>query len=116
MGPEKLPGDLEPELIETAEGGQVRAGEGNVRHVEVFQMGGIRTSIIGRPRRLPALDAPTRATPSIVKSLKSPRGMSHNGREVQSARFGEMSRMASCGRAISDRNTFSRMKGYASNP
>ena len=53
MGPEPLPGDLEPELVQTAEGGQVRASEGSVRHVEVFQMGGVRTSIIGRPRPLP---------------------------------------------------------------
>jgi len=48
-----LPDDLQPELLETAERGQVRASEGSVRHVEVFQMGGMRTSIIGRPRRLP---------------------------------------------------------------
>jgi len=33
-----LPGHLEPELVEAAERGQVRADEGSVRHVEVFQM------------------------------------------------------------------------------
>ena len=68
IGLEPLPGDFEAELVEAGERGQVRASEGSVRHVEVFQMGGVRTSNIGRPRRLPALDAPTRATPPIVKS------------------------------------------------
>jgi hypothetical protein len=54
---EALPGDNEAELVETAEHGQVRAIEarrGSVVHVEVFQMGGVRTSIFGRPRRLPS--------------------------------------------------------------
>jgi hypothetical protein len=51
-----LAGDLEPELIEAAKRGQVGAGEvrrrGSVVHVEVFRMGSVRTSILGRPRRL----------------------------------------------------------------
>jgi hypothetical protein len=51
---EALAGDLEAELVESAERGQVRASEGSVRQVEVFQMASVRTSIIGRPRRLPA--------------------------------------------------------------
>jgi hypothetical protein len=53
---ESLPGDLEAELVESAEHGQIRAGEarprGSVRHVEVFRMGSVRTSILGRPRHL----------------------------------------------------------------
>ena len=48
-----LPGHLQPELIEAAERGQIRASEGSVRHVEVFQLGSVRTPIIGRPRPLP---------------------------------------------------------------
>ncbi|EFP56684.1 hypothetical protein HMPREF0321_0317 [Dermacoccus sp. Ellin185] len=52
-GLEALTGGLKAELIQAAEHGQVRVGEGSVRHVEVFQMGSVRTSIIGRPRRLP---------------------------------------------------------------
>jgi hypothetical protein len=48
-----LPGYLQSELIEAAERGQIRASEGSVRHVEVFQLGGVRTPIIGRPRPLP---------------------------------------------------------------
>ena len=51
-----LAGHHQAELIEPNERGQIRAGEarnsGNVRHVEVFRMGGVRTSILGRPRPL----------------------------------------------------------------
>ena len=43
---------LQTEVIQPSERGQVRASEGSVRHVEVFRMGGVRTSIIGRPRPL----------------------------------------------------------------
>jgi hypothetical protein len=49
---EPLPNDLEPKLVETGERGQVRASEGSVRHVEVFQMGRVGTLIFGRPRPL----------------------------------------------------------------
>ena len=52
-GSHALPGHLQPELIEAAERGQIRASEGSVRHVEVFQLGSVRTPIIGRPRPLP---------------------------------------------------------------
>ena len=45
--------DKQAELIQTGEGGQVRASEGNVRHVEVFPMGSVRTPIMRRPRPLP---------------------------------------------------------------
>src|SRR3954463_11780267 len=70
-----------PELIEPAEHGQVRAREarprGSVRHVEVFRMGSVRTSILGRPRPLPG---PRRAehraridvTPRTPSTVKSP--------------------------------------------
>ncbi|WP_207085708.1 hypothetical protein [Nocardioides sp. S5] len=53
MGVKALAGDLKAELIEPAKLGQIRASEGSVRQVEVFQMASVRTSIIGRPRRLP---------------------------------------------------------------
>ncbi len=49
---QSLADDFQAEVIETSERGQVRASEGSVRHVEVFRMGGVRTSIIGRPRPL----------------------------------------------------------------
>jgi hypothetical protein len=51
---EPLPDDFKTELVKPAERGQVRAGEGSVKHVEVFQMGSVRTSIFGRPRPLPS--------------------------------------------------------------
>ena len=54
---EALPGHLQSEFVEAAESRQVSAGEarptGSVRHVEVFRMDGVGTSIIGRPRPLP---------------------------------------------------------------
>ena len=48
-----LPGSFEPKLIEPAERSQVRRQEGSVGHGEVFRMGSVGTSIIGRPRPLP---------------------------------------------------------------
>src|SRR5690606_22851118 len=62
VGLEALPGHGQTELIETAERGEVRGREGSVGHVEVFRMGGVRTSIIGRPRPISA--SPLRAPPS----------------------------------------------------
>ena len=50
---EPLPEHLKAELVQSAERGQVRASEGSVRQVEVFRMGGVRTSIFKRPRPLP---------------------------------------------------------------
>jgi hypothetical protein len=53
---EPLPHGFEAELVESAERGQVRAGEarmrGSVRHVEVFRMRRVGTFILGRPRLL----------------------------------------------------------------
>ena len=48
-----LAGDFEAELVKACERGQVRAGEGSVRHVEVFQMRCVGTYIFGRPQPLP---------------------------------------------------------------
>ncbi len=44
---------LQAKLVEAAKRGQVRASEDSVKHVEVFRVGGVGTSIIGRPRPLP---------------------------------------------------------------
>ena len=67
-----LPDDLETKLIQTAERGQVRTGEGSVRHVEVFRTGGVRTPIIGRPRPLPGQRHARPTTPSFAKSQINP--------------------------------------------
>jgi hypothetical protein len=53
IGIKSLAGHLQPELVQTGERRQVRGREGSVRHVEVFQMAGVGTSILGRPRPLP---------------------------------------------------------------
>ena len=45
--------DLQPQLIQTCESGQIRANKGTVQHVEVFPQGCVRTPIIGRPRPSP---------------------------------------------------------------
>jgi hypothetical protein len=41
---------LQSEIVQTRERRQVRTGEGSVGQVRVFQMAGVETSIIGRPR------------------------------------------------------------------
>lgn len=61
-GLEALPHRFEAKSIEPAERGKVRRQKGTVGQVEVFRVGGIGTSIIGRPRPLPANDAPPAAT------------------------------------------------------
>src|SRR5674476_1172560 len=52
-GLDALPDHDQAELVEAGERGQVGDRECSVGHVEVFQMAGVRTSIIGRPRPLP---------------------------------------------------------------
>src|SRR5690349_9106912 len=75
VGFHALTGHRQTKFIEAAESGHISASEaratGSVVHVEVFRMGGVGTSIIGRPRPLPGNDAPTTATPSTAKSLKT---------------------------------------------
>ena len=41
-----LPSRDEPELIQTAERSQVNRSEGSVKHVEVFRLAGVGTSIL----------------------------------------------------------------------
>ena len=43
----------EPQGIQVQKGRQLRAGEGGLRHVEVFQLPCMTVSIVGRPRPLP---------------------------------------------------------------
>jgi hypothetical protein len=74
IGLEPLPSDFQTELLKPAERGQVRAAKGSVRHVEVFQMGSVRTPIIGRPRPFPAptrrAPAPNGVAPSLHRQLR----------------------------------------------
>ena len=65
---------LQPQAIQARERAQVRAIRGSSGHVEVFQMDGVGTSIIERPRPLHNHDTPNPAqhpntpTPSHAKS------------------------------------------------
>ena len=68
VGVQALTGHDEAELVQPAELGQVRAGEGNVRQVEVFWMVGVGTSIFRGPRRLYATTPAASTTPSSVMS------------------------------------------------
>ena len=72
-----VPGDVladagEVEGVESAECREVRGRESRLGHVEVFRMDCVRTSIIGRPRRLSgqrrAVFWNHRSTLSITKS------------------------------------------------
>ncbi len=53
IGFDQLAGGSQSQPVELAEGVEIRRSEGSVGHVEVFRMGSVGTSIIGRPRRLP---------------------------------------------------------------
>lgn len=52
LGREALTDGDQTEFVQAREGRQIGAVEGSVGHVEVFLMASVRTSIIGRPRRL----------------------------------------------------------------
>jgi hypothetical protein len=49
---QEWPGGFEAELVQAAELGQVTVMESSVGHVEVYQMAGVGTSILERPRPL----------------------------------------------------------------
>jgi len=66
-----LPDGFKAKVIQAAEGGQVRASEGSVGHVEVFRMGGMRTLILEGLDPHSASDAPTPPALWIAKSQKS---------------------------------------------
>jgi hypothetical protein len=51
---EVLPDGAQGELVQSAKGGQIRVGKSSLGHVEVFLMGSVGTSILGRPRPLSA--------------------------------------------------------------
>ena len=56
--PNALACHFQPQAIQACERAQVRAIKDSVGHVEVFQMDGVGTPIIGRPRPLPGHDTP----------------------------------------------------------
>lgn len=71
-GSNPLRHDLQPQLIQARERGQIRANKGTVQHVEVSPQGYVRTPIVGRPRPPPhdhhTNYAHTRPTPCFAMS------------------------------------------------
>ena len=59
--PHALTRHFQAQVIQARESAQVRAIKGSIEHVEVFQMDGVGTPIIGRPRPLPSHDTPNPA-------------------------------------------------------
>src|SRR5699024_1326394 len=92
-----LPGDVlagagQIEGVESAKCRKVRRRESRRGHVEVFRMDGVRTSIIGRPRRLSAQRRAVswnhRSTLSFTKSPISRLGQAQNSLRWSPARKG----------------------------
>ena len=59
--PNALARHFQPQAIKARERAQVRAIKDSIGHVEVFQMDGVGTPIIERPRPLPGHDTPNPA-------------------------------------------------------
>ena len=63
---------FQAQVIQACERGQVRAIKDSVGHVEVFQVDGVGTSIIGRPRPLPGHDTPNPANNTYTLKCEEP--------------------------------------------
>ena len=72
VGLNALARHLQPQAIKARERGQVRAIKGSIRYVEVFQMDGVGTPIIGRPRPLPSHDTPNPAHNTYTLKCEEP--------------------------------------------
>ena len=70
-GLDALADSCEAEPVQAAEGIESRGREGNVRHVEVFQMASVKASIIGNLDVYPRTDARTPRSATIPSSAKS---------------------------------------------
>ena len=62
---------LQPQAIQARERAQVRAIKDSIGHVEVFQMDGVGTPIIERPRPLPGHDTPNPAHNTYTLKLEA---------------------------------------------
>ena len=71
---ETLPEHDQTELVEAAERRQIWTGEGSVRHVEVFRLGGVGTPVIGRPRPSPCARCPVTSQRGEDTGLFEPTG------------------------------------------
>ena len=63
---------FQAQVIQARERAQIRAIKGSIGHVEVFQMDGVATSIIGRPRPLPGHDTPNPAHNTYTLTCEEP--------------------------------------------
>ena len=63
---------LQSQAIQACERAQVRAIKGSIRHVEVFQMDGVGTPIIERPRPLRNQDTPNAAHNTYTLKCEEP--------------------------------------------
>ena len=63
---------LQPQAIQARESTQIRAIKDSIGHVEVFQMDGVGTPIIGRPRPLPSHDTPNPAHNTYTLKCEEP--------------------------------------------
>ena len=63
---------LQPQSIQARERAQIRAIKDSIGHVEVFQMDGVGTPIIGRPRPLPGHDTPNPAHNTYTLKCEEP--------------------------------------------
>ena len=63
---------LQPQAIQAREHAQIRAIKDSMRHVEIFQMDGVATPIIERPRPLPQHDTPNPAHNTYTLKCEEP--------------------------------------------
>ena len=63
---------LQPQAIQARERAQIRAIKGSAGHVEVFQMDGVGTPIIGRPRPLSGHDTPNPTNNTYTLTCEEP--------------------------------------------
>ena len=63
---------FQAQVIQARERAQVRVIKGSIGHVEVFQMDGVGTPIIGRPRPLPGHDTPNPAHNTYALKCEEP--------------------------------------------
>ena len=75
---------LQPQAIQAREGAQVRAIKDSIGHVEVFQMDGVGTPIIGRPRPLPGHDTPNPAHNTYTLKCEEPFNVFRSASEPKS--------------------------------
>ena len=72
IGLNALTRHFQAQVIQARERAQIRAIKDSIGHVEVFQMDGVGTPIIGRPRPLPGHDTPNAAHNTYTLNYEEP--------------------------------------------